>query len=253
MPRRPKPPEQVEFERNCRQMHLQMIKDFQNENPETFTTEELLALVLSFSLQKCDYRQETKRILEEHGSYHNLLNCRAEYLMVDKMIRMNTALMLKGIPAMVKKARLAQRPKHRKIKTPEAARVYLEPYFIGYNFEQAFLLLLSDYYYPKEVIMLGEGSGGEVYIDKRRILREALLKDSKKLILAHSHICKHAQPSKNDKLATVDIANMFRSIQVELLDHLIISSEECYFLSQDEEMDKSILAFSPREPVSIFD
>ena len=230
-----------------------MIRDFKNADKEDLSTEEILALLLSFSLKKCDYRKETAYLLRRFGSFENLLNSRAEYLMTDPQIRLNTALMLKGIPAMVKESHLQKLPKHRKIKTPQAAITYLEPYFIGYNFEQAYLLLLSDFDYPKEVIMLGEGSGNHVYIDNDRILRELLLRRCNKAILAHSHPQGKPEPSMEDKLATAAIAKMFSPLNLQLMDHLIFTKNDCICLSEDEEMDRSVLAFSKNEPGSVFD
>ena len=154
---------------------------------------------------------------------------------------------------MVMKCMREQRPKRKRIKTPEDARAYLFPYFLGYNFEQAYLLILKDNLYPKDVIMLGEGSCGEVYIDRNRIVREVLLRHCTKAILAHSHPGSKVYPSSNDKIATIELSKKFRTIEMQLLDHLIFSGDKCYFLSQDEEMDKTILTFSTKEPGSIYD
>lgn len=253
MPRRPKTPEQIEHDRACREMHLQMIRDFQKaENREDFTTEELFALLLSFSLRKCDYKAEAAELLHRYGSFRNITDISADGLMMEPSIRMNTALMLKGIPAIVQKKMLENQPKHKTIKTPQDAQAYLMPYFVGSNFEQAYLLILSDYNYPKDVVKIGDGSGDEVFISGTMIIRELLVRKCSKVILAHSHPNGKAEPSLNDKLVTLEIANRFKPLELKLMDHLIFTKKKCIFLSEDEEMDRSVLAYSTREPVSIF-
>jgi DNA repair protein RadC len=253
MPRRPKTPEQIEHDRICREMHLQMIRDFQNaENREEYTTEELFALLLSFSMRKCDYKAEAAELLKRYGSFRNITDMAADVLMMEPSIRLNTALMLKGIPALVQQKMFEERPKRKRIKTPQDAEAYLKPYFIGTNYEEAYLLILSDYYYPKDVVKLGAGTGSEVYISIQMVLRELYVHRCNKAILAHSHPTGDPIPSSNDKLVTLEIANRFQTYSFRLLDHLIFTKKDCCYLSEDKEMDHTVLEFSQREHVSIF-
>ena len=253
MPHREKTPEQIEHDRICREMHLQMIRDFKNtENKEEIPTVDLLALLFSFSMRKCDYKEQAEAMLKRYGSLVSFLDMPYDSMMLEPSIRLNTALMLKGIPAIIQKKMLAERPKRKRIKTPQDAELYLKPFFIGSTFEQAYLLILSDQYYPKDVVKLGEGLSNEVFISPRVILREMLMHDSSKAILAHSHPGGEAMASKNDKIATLEVANTLAPLHIQLLDHLIFTKRECIYLSDDEEMDNTVLAFSKREYVSIF-
>lgn len=253
MPRREKTPEQIEHDRICREMHLQMIRDFKNtENKAEIPTEDLLALLFSFSMRKCDYKEQAETMLRRYGSFVSFLDMPYDSMMLEPSIRLNTALMLRGIPALIQKKMLAERPKRKQIKTPHDAEIYLRPYFVGSSFEQAFLLILSDRYYPKAVIKLGEGLSNEVYISPRIIFREMLMHNCSMAILAHSHPAGEANASKNDKIATLEIANILEPLHLRLLDHLIFTKRECTYLSEDQEMDNTVLAFSKREHVSIF-
>ena len=154
---------------------------------------------------------------------------------------------------MRQKMLLEEIPKRMYIKTPQDARLYLRPYFVGYTYERAYLLLLNKQKYPRAVMKIGEGCNNEVYIDENRIMREALMQECPYVILAHSHPGRDAKPSQNDKISTVSIAEMLSIVHVKMLDHLIFARGACYYMSEDEEMDSSILAFSKRKPVSIFE
>ena len=253
MPRREKTPEQIEHDRICREMHLQMIRDFKNtENKAEIPTEDLLALLFSFSMRKCDYKEQAEIMLKRYGSLVSFLDMTYDAMMLEPSIRLNTALMLKGIPAIIQKKMMAERPKRKRIKTPQDAEVYLKPYFVGSSFEQAYLLILSDQFFPKDVVKLGEGLSNEVYISPRIILRTMLMHDSTKAILAHSHPAGEAEASTNDKIATLEVANTLDALHIQLLDHLIFTKRECVYLSDDIEMDHTVLTFSKREHVSIF-
>ena len=133
-------PEQIEHERICREMHLQMIRDFKNtENKAEIPTEDLLALLFSFSMRKCDYKEQAETMLRRYGSFVSFLDMPYDSMMLEPSIRLNTALMLRGIPALIQKKMLAERPKRKQIKTPHDAEIYLRPYFVGSSFEQAFI------------------------------------------------------------------------------------------------------------------
>ncbi len=251
MPRRPKTPEQIEYEQRYRQMHLDLMKLFRTTPENQLTDEDLLAVALSYSMRKCDYRQAAKDLLNSYGSLKNLLNACTDELLNEGPLRLNTVLMLKGIPALCQHAEIEQIPKRLRINKPQNAEVYLKPHFIGYNYEKAYLLLLNDYYYPKKLILIGEGSGSRVYIDPQKITRDTVVNRCNKIVLAHSHIGQNPNPSLDDKLTTLEVARLLSGLGIQVLDHLIFAENICYYLSNDEEMDRSILAFSKREPKTI--
>ena len=113
-------------------------------------------------------------------------------------------------------------------------------------------MILSDRDYPKDVVKVGEGVGSEVYIDPKMIVREVLMHQCSKAVLAHSHPMGEARPSKSDIIATIELADHFRAMKLTLLDHLIYSRSAYCCLSDEAEINRSVLYFSKREPVSIF-
>ncbi len=58
-----------------------------------------------------------------------------------------------------------------------------------------------------------------------RIVREAVQHQSRRLLLAHNHPGGDASPSIDDHIATRRIAELLRSIEVELVDHLIFAKD----------------------------
>ncbi len=251
MPRRARTPEEVAHDEFYKLVRRNMIQHFKQTPVENLSDEELLALLLSFSIKKCDFNEAARNLLNEYGSFNNIFNARMDSLMLSPIVELHTALMIKGVPAMCQKMMLQKVSKHMKINKPQNAYTYMRPYFIGFNYEQVYLLILKDNYYPMEIMFLSEGSGNDVYIDVNRILREAVMHNSSKLVLAHSHPKSAPKPSFNDKVTTIAIAEALGRLQIQLLDHLIIGKGQCYYMSEDEDMNQSILAFSKKPPVSM--
>ncbi len=254
MPRRPKTEEEGKRDRFYRRLHIDMARHVWNTPEQNLSDIEVLANLLSFSVhKKCDYFAVAERLLQRFGNLERVFNARMEILMEVPDIKLNTALTIKSIPAICKKAMLEQRPKQKRIRTPQDAEAYMRPHFIGYDFEQAYLLLLRDTDFPAcDALLLAEGTGNEVLIEPQKILHEAVVAKSKKLILCHSHPLGMAFPSQNDLISTVSVSGTLKAAGIRLMDHLIFSGNQCVYLSENEQMDSGILAFSTKEPESIF-
>ena len=58
----------------------------------------------------------------------------------------------------------------------------------------------------------------------RSILRDALTWGAAKVVIAHNHPSGDAEPSDGDRKATRQLAQLLRSIDVTLVDHLVIGT-----------------------------
>jgi DNA repair protein RadC len=75
---------------------------------------------------------------------------------------------------------------------------------------------------------VGEGGRFALCLRMREIFAEALRLDAHGIILAHNHPSGECRPSDHDIASTRQLAEVARSLDVELLDHLIITEETVY-------------------------
>lgn len=68
-----------------------------------------------------------------------------------------------------------------------------------------------------------EGCANGLPISLGRVVREAAHHRSRRLLIAHTHPSGDPTPSLDDHVATRRIAELLRSIKVELVDHLILA------------------------------
>ncbi len=252
MPRRPKTEEEYDHDRFYRRMHFDLAKRVWDTPEGELSDTELLASLLGFSLtKKCDYIALAEELLDRYGSLDALLFSRTQELMTNPEIKLNTALLFRSIPTMCRLASLETR-KPKRIKTSRDAEAYLDPFFFGYDYEQAYLLLLKDSDFPLPPVLIGDGTGSEVYIDPNKVLREALVAKSTKLILAHSHPFGSKTPSTNDLLSTVSLSKTLSEYGIRLLDHLVFGQDGCFSIAACEEIGSEVLAFSKNQPGSVF-
>jgi len=82
---------------------------------------------------------------------------------------------------------------------------------------------------------LSKGGIASTTVDVRLLLRKALEVGATSIIIAHNHPTGNLQPSRADKLLTAEIQKATKVIDIQLLDHLIVS-ENGYFSFADENM-----------------
>jgi DNA repair protein RadC len=70
-------------------------------------------------------------------------------------------------------------------------------------------------------------------VDVRLVLRNALEVGATSLILCHNHPSGTLKPSQADKQITLKLKNAAQSLDIRVLDHLIIT-EKAYFSFADE-------------------
>lgn len=111
--------------------------------------------------------------------------------------------------------------------TKEAAN-YLQP-IIGGKAQEAFYILCLDV----RNRLLGEkllflGGTTQTYVDPKVVFNVALAFKSSKIIIAHNHPSGEPEPSQSDYNVTLKLMQSAELLEIELMDHLIVTSEKWY-------------------------
>lgn len=75
---------------------------------------------------------------------------------------------------------------------------------------------------------IGQGGTGEVVADIMLILRTALMVLSPAIVVVHNHPSGNCKPSRQDDLLTGRIKEACRSLNIQMLDHVIVSDGQYY-------------------------
>ena len=99
--------------------------------------------------------------------------------------------------------------------------------------EEAWIAYLTTAYTVISVEMLFKGALDSVVISPRIILAKALSLNASNIILFHNHPSGSVLPSVSDIKMTTNLKKACSLLEVNLLDHLIISKEECYSFADE--------------------
>jgi DNA repair protein RadC len=75
---------------------------------------------------------------------------------------------------------------------------------------------------------VSEGGISGTYVDTKLIMQSAILSNASKIILAHNHPSGTLIPSVQDSMVTSRVKKAGEFLDIELLDHLIITPESYY-------------------------
>lgn len=80
---------------------------------------------------------------------------------------------------------------------------------------------------------VSQGGVSGTYVDNKVILQFALLANASSLIVAHNHPSGNLKPSSGDETVTQKLKQACVSLDIKLLDHIIVSSEGHYSFADE--------------------
>lgn len=114
--------------------------------------------------------------------------------------------------------------------SPHLAATYLRLQIAHLDYEAFVVVFLDAQNRPIAVDEMFRGTLTQCAIYPREIARRALTHNAAKVILAHNHPSGSLVPSLADRALTKSIRHMLAIIDVQTLDHLIVSPQGAYSL-----------------------
>lgn len=127
------------------------------------------------------------------------------------------------------------RPEREKISGSSSAYEYLHPHLGSLAHEEFWILYLNNANKVLHCGRLSQGGITSTTVDVRLVFHLALQHHAVSLILAHNHPSGQLQPSQADKQLTRKIVTAGKSLDIQVLDHLIVT-EKAYFSFADQQL-----------------
>lgn len=225
---------------------LQTIKDWNEEDRprekllqrgETALTDaELLAILLGSGNRKETAVALAKRILRDvDGSLSALARKSVTEFQLYNGIGTAKAVTLMAALELGRRRRLAQANQQTKITSSKDVFERMQPILSDLPHEEFWVLYLNN----ANVVLHSEkhtqGGLTGTLVDSRMVLKQALLIGAIALILVHNHPSGTLVASQADKILTKKMQNAAQTLDIKVLDHLIIT-EKAYFSFADENM-----------------
>lgn len=207
--------------------HRQRLKKlFLTSGLEGMSDYQVLELLLFFAIPQGDVNPLAHALLDEFGTISGVLSAQYEELLKTKGVGPNTAAMLCLIPALA--ARCHADRAHLGGQLTCAADYWreLSPHLYGQRVEVCYMLCLDGMGKLITSCKLGDGVVNKVSIPQRKVLETALRHNAALVVLGHNHVSGFAKPSSADVSYTMALSQLLRSVDVRLVDHLIVVDDD---------------------------
>ena len=204
-----------------------MRRRFLTGGLESFADHEALELLLYYAIPRRDTNPIAHALMDRYGSLSAVMAAPVEDLQKVEGVGENAAVLLKLVPRLCHKARLADAHSQELIlNTASRAGAYLMEYFSGERNEVVYQLCLDRKGKLLTCKRLGEGGISSAPLDVRKLVENAILNNASAVILAHNHPSGVAAPSPEDFAATEQARAALATIQVPLADHIVVADRD---------------------------
>ena len=209
---------------------------------EQFADHEALELLLYYAILRRDTNPIAHALMDRYGSLSAVLAAPVEDLQKVEGVGENAAILLKLVPRLCAKARLADADRQELVlNTASRAGAYLLERFYGERNEVIYQLCLDRKGKLLACKKLGEGSIASAALDVRKLVENAILHSAGSVVLAHNHPSGIASPSVEDYAATDRARAALETIGVALADHIIVADGDFVSLAESGYLEKSLL------------
>ncbi len=205
-----------------------MRRRYLEQGLEGFNDHEALELLLFYAIGRTDVNPLAHRLMERFGSFRGVLDADPAELTEVEGVGQSAALLLRLIKDMNRRYLLDVQSAEKRLhlKKPEAAGRFFLPYFYGLREERVYAAFLDDKLLLLGCRLLSEGGISAAPVSLRKLVEAVIREKATCVILAHNHPTGQAVPSVEDREATAKIAAALESVQIRLLDHIIVAANE---------------------------
>lgn len=204
--------------------HRKRLRDkYLQLGEEAFLDYEILELLLSFSIARKDVKPLAKTLLAKFKSLDRIVDAEMSDLTGCEGLGQNSAILIKLIRTLALRYLRTGLEDKNYLDCSEKFCDYARLKFGDCSQEKVMAFFLNNACILVDAEVLNEGLVDCVPIIPALIAKKALLRSAKSVVLCHNHPSGHLRPSPNDNHLTIEVRDALASLNIHLLDHLIVS------------------------------
>ena len=216
--------------------HRNRIKDkYSKSGINGWHDYEVLELALSYAIPRKDTKSIAKNLLSKFKTMNGVLDADRKDLEVITSISEHTALFLK----LLKDVAILYMEKgiHNRdlLSSPQIVYNYLRTALKGAVDEEFKMLFLDSRNQLITIETLKTGTINKSAVYPRKVVERALYNHAVGVIIAHNHPSGALQPSQNDREIAKAIKDALKTVEITLLDHIIIGNNDYFSFKNKNE------------------
>lgn len=131
------------------------------------------------------------------------------------------------------------------INSPEKAVELLAGAIRDYDREVVCVINFNSAMQPINLNICSMGAIDRAIVSPREVLKSSILSNATSVMLIHNHPSGNCEPSEQDVLITDRMQEVYKLMDIKLLDHIIIGSNSYYSFTENSIMPDKQLSFTP--------
>ena len=190
---------------------------------------ELIAILLGSGSTEETAVQLAQQILKRVSNNLNTLGkLSVKELMVHKGVGEAKAITIAAAMELGRRKGIAEPEKRDSIRSSHDAFLLFYPVLCDLPHEELWIALTNNASKVIEKVRISKGGIGETTADLRFIMKEAINTVCHGIVLCHNHPSGNLQPSPQDDMLTARVGQVAQLMNIQLLDHIIISDKNYY-------------------------
>jgi len=221
--------------------HRKRLRErFQKVGAEGLHDYELLELLLTYAIPRKDVKPIAKKLIKRFGSIGGVLDANLEELGEIPGLGSASAILIRLTKELFG-TYLAEKMRRRDLLTsPQAAVDFARVKLAGHPHEIFMVIYLNTRNEVIDYEVIHEGTVDRAIVYPRRIVERALAHHAAGLLLIHNHPSGHAEPSEEDKRITQTVIEAAHTIDVRVLDHIIVSRDSYFSFMENRLLSNTI-------------
>ena len=222
---------------NLHKGHRERMKEEFLSMPESAKTADykLLEMLLFYGIPQKDTNPIAHALIKTFGSFHAVLEADVTELTKVKGMTKNAACLIKLMLPLAKAYITEKYDGGTLLSSYDDISFYILSNFFGICKEQCSILCMNHAGKVLYYDVISEGDIDSVGISIRTIMEKIIQTGATAIVLAHNHPSGFALPSKNDVTITAAISKALKTVNVRLVDHIIIANDDYISMAQSGE------------------
>ncbi|MFI3230745.1 MAG: JAB domain-containing protein [bacterium] len=204
-------------------------------NLDNFEEHQILELLLFYSIPRKDTNELAHKILKEYGCLYDLFNASPKEISKRCNVTMHTSILMTMMPCLFRRFLLSEQNKSDiTISTKHQANNYFKSLLVAKPIENFYVAYLDINKKVIKTIKMSEGNTNQSVVYVEKVVSNAILYNAEYVVLGHNHPNGNKKPSNSDFEITHQIVNALGSINIKVLDHIIICNTGYYSFAGDK-------------------
>lgn len=203
-----------------------MKSQFINNGASMFEDHNMLELLLFYAIPRVDTNEIAHKLINHFGSLAEVFDAPYEELIKVEGVAENSATLIKMVPSLAQRYAVSKHSNVKVFDNPKVIGEYFVNKFIGCTEEKVYLMLLDSSLQLIYCALLANGTATSANVSIRGVVNLVVKHSACSVVLAHNHPRGLVLPSTEDLTVTSKLKYALRPLEIQLIEHIIVSGNE---------------------------